>query len=348
MFSDSQHYQNDIRYIANFDLNWKALEGNTILVTGATGLIGTVLVDSIMYKNKVDNTNIKLIVLSRNLDRLTSRFQHYTDEDLFVPVQGDVTDGFEINQKIDFIINLASNTHPELYATEPVGTIETIIRGSKNIFELASHHKTKRVINTSSVEIYGENRSQSDRFSENDCGYINCNTLRAGYTESKRLSETLSQAYISEKGLDIISARLGRVYGPTYVKSDTKSTTQFIKNAVDDKDIILKSAGKQRYSYVYVADAVTALLLLLVNGACGEAYNIAGDEDLTLREIAEMLASNSQSRVKVEMPNEIESKGFSVVQNALMDCKKIKSIGWSAEYSLEAGLGRTVEILKEL
>lgn len=347
MFSDNTLYKEDIAYITDFELNWEKLKNSTILVTGATGLIGTVLVDALMYKNNTNNMNMKIIASSRNEQKLTNRFRKHLSNKLFLPIQADIVSGIKIDEKIDYIVNLASNTHPGLYAHEPIGTIDTIIFGTKNIFELAHTNQAKRVINVSSVEVYGENIGQLESFSENDSGYINCNTVRAGYAEGKRLSEAMGQAYIVEKGLDIISARLGRVYGATLLETDTKSTSQFIKSAVSHENIILKSSGEQRYSYVYVADSVTAILLLLVQGRCGEAYNIADDEIKSLYEVAKMLADANDVNVIKQTAELSEERGFSVVQNALMNCEKIKSLGWSAEYMLEAGLARTVSILKE-
>jgi nucleoside-diphosphate-sugar epimerase len=346
MFSDSSWYREDIENIATFDIDWQKLKDSSILITGATGLIGTVLIDALMYKNKKNKLDIRVYAFSRSEEKLRSRFSSYIDSDKFTIIQGDITDAISIDDKIDFIINLASNTHPGLYSSEPIATIDTIILGTKNILEFAARRDVKRIINTSSVEVYGENRGDVERFTEDYCGYIDCNTLRAGYSEGKRLSEALCQAYVSEKGLDVVSVRLGRVYGASLLKSDTKSTTQFIRNAVNGADIVLKSEGKQEYSYLYVADAITAFLLLLSEGDSGAAYNVAGDEVKSLRETAEFLADINGKSVSFELPDTTESKGYSVVSRALMDSSKIKSLGWRAQYSLDDGLNRTVSILR--
>lgn len=348
MFSSSRLYHEDIEYIASFGVEWQQLKNSSILVTGATGLIGTVLVDALMYKNKNDGLNVRVFALARNKEKIQNHFRDYRGDDLFESVQSDIAKEVAVNEKIDFIINLASNTHPALYAAEPIKTIDSIVSGTKNILEFATKHDTKRVINASSVEVYGENRGDIEAFTEDYCGYINCNSLRAGYPEGKRLSEALCQAYLAEKNLDTVSARLGRVYGAPLLMSDTKSTTQFIRNSVNGDDIILKSEGKQKYSFVYVADAVTALLLLLGKGVKGEAYNIASDEVNSLYETAGILANINGKKVTFDMPNEKEQKGFSVVQKALMDSSKLKVLGWRGAYSLKDGLERTVRVLRDM
>lgn len=346
--SNIQEYINDLQFISRSVVDWDLLKDASILVTGATGLIGTVLIDALMYRNKHHDLNVKIYALSRSIKRLQDKFPEFTESPLFVPIEGDVISGISLNVEIDYIVNLASNTHPALYASRPIETIESIVIGARNVFNLANNLSVKRIVNASSVEVYGENRGDVDRFTEDYCGYINPNTLRAGYPEGKRLSEAYGQAYMSEKGLDVISARLGRVYGPLTLESDTKSTTQFIRSAVKGEDIILKSSGAQEYSYVYVADAVVAFLLLLTRGVAGEAYNVASDELKTFSQVADMLAEVSGSRVRYELPNSTEKQGFSVVTRALMDSSKIKDLGWSAEYNLDNGLENTVNILRSL
>ncbi|MDR1196682.1 MAG: NAD-dependent epimerase/dehydratase family protein [Candidatus Nomurabacteria bacterium] len=354
MFSNHEKYQSAIKRIAentSFDRN--ELDDSSFLVTGATGLIGTVLVDTLMFMNEVFKSNIQIHITTRNARSAERYFAAYKDNPLFRIVEWDINNKTpqktpqNTPKKIDFIIQGASNTHPILYATKPIETISTNISGSQNIFELASKSQTKRVVFLSSSEIYGENRGDATAFSEDYCGYINCNALRSGYTESKRLAEALAQAYIEEKKLDIVIARLGRILGPTIKPDDSKGTSQFIRSAIKGEDIILKSEGKQEYSYVYVMDAASAILLLLSKGVKGEAYNIANDEVVSLKGYAEMLAQSNNVKVKFELPNRVEQAGFSVIVKALLDSTKLKKLGWTAMYPIKQALTETVEILRD-
>ena len=165
---------------------------------------------------------------------------------------------------MDYCIHLASSTHPVQYATDPIGTITANIIGTRNLLEFASSHGCKRFAFASSNEIYGENRGDTELFKEDYCGYIDCNTMRAGYPESKRCGEALCQAYIRQKNMDIVIPRLTRSYGPTLLSSDTKALTQFLHKGLAGEDIVLKSEGTQYYSYTYVADAVSGLLTVLL------------------------------------------------------------------------------------
>ena len=179
--------------------------------------------------------------------------------------------------------------------------------------------------------------------------YIDCNTVRAGYPEGKRAGESLCQAYISKWDMDIVISRICRVYGPTMLYNDSKALSQFIKNAVNKEDIVLKSDGLQHYSYCYVADTVSALLYILLYGVKGNAYNIADEKsDVLLKDLTLMLSSYVGTKVSYKLPDEIEKAGFSKATKALLNAQKLKQLGWNACYNLEDGLQRTLSILMDM
>ena len=249
---------------------------------------------------------------------------------------------------MDYIIHGASNTHPLAYATDAVGTILTNVLGTKSVMDFADKNKTKRVLFLSSVEIYGENTGNVELFDEKYMGYIDSNTLRAGYPEAKRVSEALIQAYRSQLGIDAVIARLSRVFGPTVRDDDSKALSQFIMNGVQNQNIVLKSSGNQKFSYTYVGDAVSALLLLLSAGKDGLAYNVSdANYNLSLAEMAELISGMSDTRVVYEVPNENESKGYSKATKALMDATKLQTLGWEPVFDMREVIAETINILKE-
>ena len=231
------------------------------------------------------------------------------------------------------------------YATDPIGTIMTNVLGTYNILDFACTHKTKRTLFASSVEVYGENRGDVEQFTEDYCGYINSNTLRAGYPESKRCGEALCQAYIQKKDLNVIIPRLARCYGPNVLTSDSRAISQFIKKGVANEDIVLKSKGDQLYSYIYVTDVVSGLLTLLLLGKSGEAYNIAADSS-TLKDLAQMVADTVGRQVISRAPDGVEAAGYGKVTSAQLDTSKLKALGWTPKYGIEDGIKRTIAILK--
>lgn len=344
-------YKEDVKKVAEMALPWEKFQDTSILISGATGLIGSFLIDVLMWRNNNKNANCRIFALGRNIEKAQQRFAYCIDSPLFHFISHDINEPLQGQTygKFDYVLHLASNTHPVAYATDPIGTIATNIIGLKNILDFSVQHHAKRFAFASSNEIYGENRGDQELFDEHYCGYIDCNTMRAGYPESKRCGEALCQAYQHQKGLDIVIPRLTRSYGPTMLESDTKAISQFIKKAVQGEDIVLKSEGNQYYSYTYVADAVSGLLTVLLKGKSGEAYNIADiSSDIRLKDLASILANMSDKEVVFELPDAVEKAGYSKATKARLDGSKIKELGWQPLYDIKTGLERTVDILKRL
>lgn len=343
---DHTLYREEIAAIAAAPLPWESLSGKTLVISGATGLLGCVLIDTLAYLNEYQDLGCKVFALTRDPKKAATRAIPSWDSTVKLTACNINLQIPEIPVRSDYVIHAASNTHPIAYATDPIGTIMTNISGTQNMLELAACHKAKRVLFLSSVEIYGENRGDCEAFDESYCGFLDCNTLRAGYPEGKRAGEALCQAYIRQKGLDIVMPRLCRLYGPTLLSSDTKALSQFLRNALSGQDIVLKSEGGQYYSYCYAADAVSALFYCLIYGKCGEAYNIADSaSNITLRSLAELIASCAGTHVVFNLPGSTEKAGFSKATKAILDSSKLQALGWKAAYPIQEGIRRTLSIL---
>ena len=343
-------YLEDVESITETNLPWEKLKNKSVLLSGATGLLGSFLVDVIMQKN-TEGLNCNVYALGRTQKKAEERFSKWWGDKHLVFLPYDVNRPFIRDDlgTVDYVLHLASNTHPVQYATDPIGTITTNIIGLQNMLDFAVAHRATRFAFTSSNEIYGENRGDVELFDEGYCGYIDSNTLRAGYPESKRCGEALCQAYKSQRDLDVVIPRFTRSYGPTMLLNDTKAISQFIRRGIAGENIVLKSAGTQYYSYTYMADAIYGLLTVVLCGESGEAYNIADEaSNITLKDLAKIIADHAGKQVVFEIPDAVEAAGYSKATKALLDGSKLKKLGWKPFYTIQDGIPRTIDILKTI
>lgn len=316
------------------------LRGKSVLVTGATGLLGVHLIDALMALGEVT-----VIAVGRSRERAAGRLGEHLSSPLFRFVEQDVQKAFPEDITADYIIPLASNTHPLAYSQYPAETMLINLKGAEHALELARRCGAT-VLYPSTVEVYG-NAWGDDMFTEDYTGQLNLSTSRACYSESKRSCEALCQSYAAEYGVKVRIARLSRVFGPTMLMSDTKASSQFIRKALDGEDIVLKSEGNQFFSYTYATDAVAAMLHIMLNGEDGTAYNIANDScNVHLRDFAGLCAELCGRDVVFDLPSESERKGYSVAMNAILDTTRLRTSGFSPSYTMRDAVARTIHILK--
>lgn len=335
-------YQEDLCFILRTK-GIETLKGKRFLITGATGLIGVCLIDTLMKYN-LQGANIMVYAVGRSKEKAATRLGDYYLDEHFHFIEQDVRQPLPSQLKVDYIIPLASNTHPLAYSQYPIETIEINVKGAEYALQKGVECGAT-MLYPSTVEVYGNARGE-DAFTEDYTGQLNLSTSRSCYTESKRVSEAMCQSYIAERGANVKIVRLSRIFGPTMLISDSKASSQFICKALKGEDIVLKSKGEQFFSYTYVADAVSAMLYVLIHGEIGVVYNISNDSsNVHLKDFAQACADATSKKVVFDFPSEIEKKGFSVANNAILDNSRLKELGYITSYTFKEAVKRTIAIL---
>lgn len=340
-------YCNDIRESLSNISKLEQMKNKTIFINGATGLIGSSIVDFIAVANIEYGLNISIFCGCRSKEKFENRFSKFNKKANIHFVQYDALKPFSIGIEFDYIIHGAGNANPFKYMSEPVETMMGNIYGVREVLKYARLFKS-RVLYISSSEVYG-NTHVDKPFKEKDFGTVDISNVRACYPVSKRAAESLCVSYHHEYGVNVVIVRPGHVYGPTASLEDNRASSEFPRYVLNGKDIVMKSQGTQIRSYCYVVDCVSAVLTVLLNGQTGEAYNISCKKSIvSVKEMAECFANAGGKRVVYECPTEKEKAGYNLMSNSILDSEKIEMLGWNGLYDMKTGAQHTIETLRSV
>ena len=346
----SRTYQNMISQIIEMSKHkLTILNGKTIIVTGATGMLGSCIVDALVLWNQKQSTPVKIVAVSRREASAKKRFGYCWNESFFSFIEQDICrEIHDFPKQVDYIIHAASNGDPVNFSKNPTETILANILGSHFLLNYGKEHGLKRFLYISSGEVYGDSNDNLDKFSEKYYGSINLSTSRACYPEGKRAAEVLCQCYLYQYHLDSVILRPCHLFGPTMTRQDSRAVSQFLWNAVRGENIVLKSSGDIERSHCYIADAVTAVFWVLKDGESGKAYNIADPKyQMTIREFAEKSAEYGNSKIVFENPSSLEINGYSQRKRAVLSSLLLESLGWKPQKRSHSAILETIQILRE-
>lgn len=328
-------YENDLCWAAD---KWQLPQEGNILVAGATGLIGGCVADLLMR-----HSQCQVYAMGRNSQRARQRFGAYWEDSRFHYVEHDISRPLTGDTPYHYIIHAASLASPHAFCQQPVEVMKANLDGVAHLVEYGLSHGMQRMVYVSSGEVYGE--GDGSIFTEQSSGYIDILSPRSCYPSAKRAAETLCAAYGQEYGAQIVIARPCHTYGPYFTESDNRAYAQFIGNVLRGEDIVMKSAGTQYRSWLYVVDCAAALLLLLGKGRSSEAYNIAdGKSNITIRELAEKIAAIGRRKVVMQL----QADGNTTpITKALFDTTKLEALGWHPLFTIDDGLRHTVRTLAD-
>jgi nucleoside-diphosphate-sugar epimerase len=352
MWIENKILREDLEYVVSRPyIKWQRMENKTVLVTGGTGLIGSYFINSLLYYNRCHTNKIHVVALVRDCEKARIKFKRQLEEQLpyLKLIQGAVENLPKIDGNIDFILHAASPTSSSFFVANPVETILISIKGTWNLLRLAIKKHAEGMVYLSSMEVYGPVHSE-EKVGEMHPSYIDTMSARNSYPESKRLCESLCASYYKEYKVPVNCIRLTQTFGPGIRYDDQRIFAMLIRCAVQQNNIELLTEGKTKRSYLYLADAATAILTVMTHDEYGQVYNAANDKTYcSIREMAEMVArvvanGNIKVLVKTESPSSTEKFMPELYMN--LDVQKLMQLGWKAENSLDKMFVRTIESLQ--
>lgn len=316
----------------------------SILVTGCTGLIGSVLVKVLIEANKEYDLGIHILGQARSKQKVKDTFgDDLTDISIIY------SNDFTFSVPCDYIIHTASPTTSKYFVEKPVETIDTIFQSTKLMLEMAKRYGASFVF-LSSMEEYGVPYDPNEIMTEEKIGIIDHLSTRSSYPEGKRMCECMCMAYTSEYGLRTEIVRLAQTFGAGLPLTDNRVSMQFAKSVIENKDIILHTEGKSLSNYCYLTDAIIGILTIAAKGKTGNAYNVCNDtETRSIFEIANLVASkvaNNSIRVKKDIPRDHDF-GYAPDTTLRLNSDKLRQLGWKPRVDMIEGYKRLVDYLKE-
>ena len=340
----------DFKEISNSNIPFDDFKNASFFITGATGLVGSLLVKSLLFCNKEKNLNIKINALVRNIEKANMLFSEYLDDSALSFVVADLEkDDLSFDGPCDYIVHAAAITTSKTMVSNPVETIMTAVYGTDKVLSLARDKKTKNVIYISSMEVYGQPNTEG-RTKEDNLGYVDITKVRSCYPEGKRICECLCTAYASQYDMDICVARLAQTFGAGTLPGENRVFAQFARSAMEGKDIVLHTTGESEGNYVYTADAIKALLLLLLKGERAKSYNVVNESTHTsIKAMAEMVAqriAGGKIKAVIDIPEDAAKLGYAPPVKMVLSGERLRSLGWNPTVDLPEAYERLIEWLK--
>lgn len=338
-------FEEDLNRIAQ-ELKELELKNKSFFITGATGLVGSVLVKALAFANDHYDLNNRVVAQVRNPQKAKKVFDGYEGITYCV---GDVRDIISYPGNVDYVIHAASETKSKNMIDFPVETLWTALSGAKNLLDFACEKKIEKMVFLSSMEAFGS-VDGNQRTSEEKLGYIDLRKVRSCYPESKRMIENMCVCYSSEYGVPVTIARLAQTFGAGVSAEDNRVFAQFAHSAMTGEDIVLHTAGTSCGNYVYTADAATAIFTLLKKGISGECYTVANEtSSMRIKDMAELVANcvaDGKIRVVVDIPAD-KQFGYAPDVNLKLDASKLRSLSWKPQINLEESYKRLIKYWQE-
>jgi len=335
--------QEDLKQLLEQNIPWHLLRERTVLITGATGMLASYVGFTLLYLNEKLGLGIKPVFLVRSEQKLK---QVYGDVLVnTVNLVQDVCEPIKYNGTVDYIFHAAGAASPYYIVNDPIGIINANVQGTQQVLKLARNNQTRNVVFASTREVYGHVAGKTS-ITETDMGVLDPLNPRDCYPESKRLAEALFTAYHTQYGINFNSMRMAHTYGPgMQIEGDGRVMSDFINDAVNARDIILKSTGEAERAFCYITDGVSGIFRVMLQGEATKAYNLANEnEPVRIIDLAYLLQkiANTGKSVKVELDKNNRASYTNYARTAL-DTTRLNALDWQPVVGLEDGLTRTLK-----
>lgn len=334
----------DAQSILKQNINWSKLKDSKVLITGASGMLGSYIARTVITLRNNRGWDIDVSALVRNPGKLPDDIKNEVNI-----IQQTVAEPIKTDAKFDYILHAASPASPLIMREEPVGTIAANTLGAYYTLDLARKSNAKGYLFISSREIYGQPYENQREFTEETYGFVDPLSPRSCYPEGKKAAETMCASFAQQYDLNVKIARLAHTYGPGMSVDDGRVQADFLRDVINNRNIIMKSEGKPIRTYTYVSDAVAAIFKILLDSD-DMVYNISSPEStVSIRQLAETLVGAYPERnieLVIDIPKEQQNTGAAPFTLGILNSDKLHALGWKPQYSLKEGLMRTVEYLE--
>ena len=269
-----------------------------ILLTGGSGFIGSHLSNQLLKDDKN-----KLIIVDNLLTGNLENIQNLLDSKNVTFIEHDVQDHIDIDEKLDYVLHLASAASPVAYTENPINTLKAGSLGTINTLGLARKHNAEYFL-ASTSEVYGDPLISPQN--EEYWGNVNPNGERSMYDEAKRFAEAATATYARSYNLKTKIIRIFNTYGPNMQLNDGRVVTNLIVQALNNEDLTIYGDGTQTRSFSYVSDTVAGITAMM-SSSHYEVFNIGNPYEMTVEKLAETILELTNSKSKIiykPLPND--------------------------------------------
>lgn len=326
-------------------VDWDIFANKRVLITGASGFLPTYIVETLLHLNLTRNLDIHVTALVRDRENYIKRFSHHLGNAHLTVMVQDVSKPIKLGLPHHFIIHAASNASPKYYGVDPVGTLSANVLGTMQLLELARNHPLISFMYFSSGEVYGEKPLIPTK--EVDYGYIDPTRVRSCYAESKRMGENMCVSWHAQHQVPIKIVRPFHTYGPGMKLDDGRVYADFVRDIIENRPVVVRSAGTASRAFCYLADATVGFFTVLLRGDNGVPYNVGNSQaEICIMDLAYLLVDLfPEKRLKVIQESIQKNKGYleSPILRSCPDISRISSLGWEPKTGLVDGFKRTIE-----